>query len=104
MRKQDLNSEPWNLKLSKGVIRACKARASYGSVALLSSRPQGKLGPPRVGVRFAQRPATNGLVEVYDAHSKTQGSINSSSDEFGNAPGMLSLLCSGFRTRLLFVE
>jgi hypothetical protein len=29
--------------------------------------------------------------------------INSSSDAFGNAPGMLSALCSGFRGQLLFV-
>jgi hypothetical protein len=29
--------------------------------------------------------------------------INSSSDAFGNAPGMLSVLCSGFRGRFLYV-
>jgi hypothetical protein len=38
-----------------------------------------------------------------DKPQQASWAINSSSDVFGNAPGMLSGLCSGFSARFLFV-
>jgi len=58
------------------------------------------------GMRVAVEASLSVQKRVASTDGKPQQAscaINSSSDAFGNPAGMLSVLCSGFRGRLLFV-